>query len=240
MIALIDYGMGNLGSVDKALRAVGCEVTITDEPAVLEEATGLVLPGVGAWDDCIGGLEEHGLVGPLKDLIAAGKPFLGICLGLQMLFDSSEEGVRPGLSLFPGRVVRFRHDLKIPQIGWNQVMFQEDRLSSLCPQPDHRLSSLCPQPDHRLSSLCPQPDHRLPSLCPPHFAGVPDGSWFYFVHSYYVIPDDPSLIATTTEYGYEFCSAIWKDNVFACQYHPEKSQDVGLKVLENFKGLTEG
>jgi len=201
VIALIDYGMGNLGSVEKALRAGGCEVTITDQPRVLGEAAGLVLPGVGAWDDCIGGLEEHDLIGPLQDLIAAGKPFLGICLGLQMLFDSSEEGVRPGLSLFPGRVERFRHDLKIPQIGWNQVSLRPDV---------------------------------------PHFAGVPDGSWFYFVHSYYVVPDDPGIVATTTDYGYEFCSAIWKDNVFACQYHPEKSQDVGLKVLENFKGLTEG
>ena len=220
MIALIDYGMGNLGSVEKALTAVGCKVTITDQPRVLEEAAGLVLPGVGAWDDCIGGLEEHGLVGPLKDLLAAGKPFLGICLGLQMLFESSEEGVRPGLSLFPGKVVRFTHDLKIPQIGWNQVL-------------------LNPTPDHRLSSLSEQ-DHRLSSLCPPHFAGVPDGSWFYFVHSYYVVPDDPSIVATTTDYGYEFCSAICQDNIFACQYHPEKSQDVGLKVLENFKGLTEG
>jgi glutamine amidotransferase len=200
VIALIDYGMGNLGSVEKALRAVGCEVTITDRPCELEEADGLVLPGVGAWDDCIGGLEDHGLVGPLKNLIAAGKPFLGICLGLQTLFDSSEEGVRPGLGIFPGRVERFRHDLKIPQIGWNQILIQRNAA---------------------------------------HLAGVPDGSWFYFVHSYYVVPDDPSIIATTTDYGYEFCSAVWRDNVFACQYHPEKSQDVGLKVLENFKGLTE-
>ncbi len=206
MIALIDYGMGNLGSVEKALRAVGCEVTITDRPRVLESAAGLVLPGVGAWDDCIGGLEEHGLVDPLRDLIAAGKPFLGICLGLQMLFERSEEGTRPGLSLFPGRVERFRHDLKIPQIGWNQIRLHVGQASS------------------------------LPA---PHLAGLPDGSWFYFVHSYYVVPDDPSLIATTTDYGYEFCSAIWRDNVFACQYHPEKSQDVGLQVLMNFKRLTE-
>jgi glutamine amidotransferase len=201
LIALIDYGMGNLGSVEKALAAVGCEVVITDQPRVLEEAAGLVLPGVGAWDDCIGSLESHGLVGPLKELVAAGKPFLGICLGLQMLFESSEEGTLPGLSFFPGRVERFRHELKIPQIGWNQVVLKQDM---------------------------------------PYFAGVPDASWFYFVHSYYVVPDDPSIIATTTDYGYEFCSAIWKDNVFACQYHPEKSQDVGLKVLNNFRGLTEG
>lgn len=201
MIALIDYGMGNLGSVEKALRAVGCEVTITDQPRVLESAAGLVLPGVGAWDDCIGGLQEHGLVAPLKDLLTAGKPFLGICLGLQMLFERSEEGTRSGLSLFPGRVERFRHDLKIPQIGWNQIRLRQGA---------------------------------------PHLAGLSDGSWFYFVHSYYVVPEDPSLIATTTDYGYEFCSAIWRDNVFACQYHPEKSQEAGLQVLRNFRALTEG
>ena len=226
MIALIDYGMGNLGSVDKALRAVGCEVAITDQPRVLEEAAGLVLPGVGAWDDCIGGLEEHGLVGPIKDLVAAGKPFLGICLGLQMLFDRSEEGVRPGLSLFPGRVQRFRHDLKIPQIGWNQVMLKRVGQASRLPSEP----PLLPGEGAGGEAL------RLP----PHFAGVPNGSWFYFVHSYYVVPDDPSIITTTTDYGYEFCSAIWRDNLFACQYHPEKSQDMGLKVLENFKRLTEG
>jgi glutamine amidotransferase len=199
--------MGNLGSVEKALRAVGCQVRITDDPRVLEQAAGLVLPGVGAFDDCIGGLETHGLVGPLKALIAAGKPFLGICLGLQMLFERSEEGEKPGLGVFAGRVERFRHNLKIPQIGWNRVMFRRGGEAS--------------------------------SLPVPHLAGIPDGSWFYFVHSYYVVPEDPSLIATTTEYGYEFCSAIWKDNVFACQYHPEKSQDVGLQLLENFRKITE-
>ncbi len=199
MIALIDYGMGNLGSVEKALRAVGAEVRITADPRVLEQASGLVLPGVGAFDDCLAGLEAHGLVGPLKDLLAAGKPFLGICLGLQVLFERSEEGEKPGLGIFAGRVERFRHGLKIPQIGWNQVMFRQPA---------------------------------------PHLAGIPDGSWFYFVHSYYVVPEDPTIIATTTEYGYEFCSAIWKDNIFACQYHPEKSQDVGLRLLGNFRELT--
>ncbi|HEY3396123.1 MAG TPA: imidazole glycerol phosphate synthase subunit HisH [Armatimonadota bacterium] len=201
MIALIDYGMGNLGSVEKALQAVGCTVQITAEPAVLEAAAGVVLPGVGAFDDCMTGLEEHGLVGPIKDLIAGGKPFIGICLGLQMLFERSEEGEKPGLGIFPGRVERFHHDLKIPQIGWNQVNIK---------------------------------------AAAPHLAGVPDKTWFYFVHSYYVVPEDPSIIATTTEYGYEFCSAIWKDNVFASQYHPEKSQDVGLQVLRNFRALAEG
>lgn len=199
MIALIDYGMGNLGSVEKALRAVGCEPVITGDPRALEEAAGIVLPGVGAFDDCMAGLREAGLVEPLQELIAQNKPFLGICLGLQMLFERSEEGESAGLGVFAGRVERFKHDLKIPQIGWNQV-WQKQEL--------------------------------------PQFEGVPDGSWFYFVHSYYVVPEDESIVATVTEYGYEFCSAIRRGNVFACQYHPEKSQDVGLAVLANFKRLT--
>jgi glutamine amidotransferase len=200
LIALIDYGMGNLGSVEKALQAAGCVVSITADPRVLEAADGLVLPGVGAFDDCMAGLTEHGLVEPLRELIAADKPFLGICLGLQMLFECSEEGSRPGLGVFAGRVERFRHELKIPQIGWNQIQVRQ---------------------------------------ATPQLAGVPEGSWFYFVHSYYVVPQDESLICTTTEYGYEFCSAIRRGNLFACQYHPEKSQDVGLQVLVNFRRLTE-
>ena len=201
MIAIVDYGMGNLGSVEKALRAVAAEPVITGDPQVLEQASGLILPGVGAFDDCMSGLTQSGLVTPLLELIAAGKPSLGICLGLQMLFERSEEGKSPGLGVFPGRVERFRHELKIPQIGWNQVWVKQ---------------------------------------AAPHLEGVTDGSWFYFVHSYYVAPEDPSIIATTTEYGYEFCSAVWRDNVFACQYHPEKSQAAGLQVLGNFKRLAEG
>jgi glutamine amidotransferase len=202
VIALIDYGMGNLGSVDKALRKVGCEVQITSDPAVLERADGLVLPGVGAFDDCVQGLRQSGLEAPLKEQIAAGKPFLGICLGMQMLFERSEEGGKyPGLGLLPGRVERFKHDLKIPQIGWNQLTI------------------------------------RAPA---PQLEGIPDGSYVYFVHSYYCVPEDDSLIATTTDYGYDFCSAVWKDNIFATQFHPEKSQAVGLAVLTNFRRYTEG
>ncbi len=201
MIALIDYGMGNLGSVDKALRRVGCEVEITSDPRVLERADGLVLPGVGAFDDCVAGLRKHGLDEPIKALIAAGKPFLGICLGLQMLFDGSEEGGRyPGLGVVPGRVVRFTHNLKIPQIGWNQIAIKQPA---------------------------------------PHLEGVKEGSYVYFVHSYHCVPDDPAIVATTTDYGYEFCSAIWRDNIFATQFHPEKSQAVGLQILTNFKHLTD-
>ncbi len=200
MIALIDYGMGNLGSVEKALQYVGCATVITSSPQQLEEARGIVLPGVGAFDDCMQGLRERGLVEPLRELMAAGKPYLGICLGLQMLFERSEEGQEPGLGIFPGKVARFDHDLKIPQIGWNQVW---------------------------------------PNQPVPHLADISPGSWFYFVHSYYVKPADESIVATTTEYGYEFCSAVYRDNIFACQFHPEKSQAAGLKLLENFKQLAE-
>ena len=200
MIALIDYGMGNLGSVEKALQYVGCSTVITASPRQLGEASGIVLPGVGAFDDCMQGLRDRGLLNPLRELIAAGKPYLGICLGLQMLFERSEEGREPGLGIFAGQVVRFDHDLKIPQIGWNQV---------------------------------------TPNQPVPHLAGISPGSWFYFVHSYYAKPADESIVATTTEYGYEFCSAVYQDNVFACQFHPEKSQSAGLKLLENFKQFTQ-
>jgi glutamine amidotransferase len=202
MIALIDYGMGNLGSVHKALLRVGCQAEITDDPDQISRAEAVVLPGVGAFDDCVKNLVDRGLDVAVKDAVNDGKPFLGICLGLQMLFDSSEEGGKyPGLGIVPGKVVRFTHDLKIPQIGWNQISI------------------------------------RKPA---PHFAGVADGSWVYFVHSYYVVPEDDSVVATVTNYGYDFVSAIWRDNVFATQFHPEKSQAVGLKILENFGKLVNG
>jgi len=192
--------MGNLSSVDKALRRVGGEVVVTRDPQVIAEAAGVVLPGVGAFDDCMAGLIEYGLVEVLKEVISQGKPFLGICLGLQVLFDRSEEGSRPGLGIIPGQVVRFTHNLKIPQIGWNQISIQQ---------------------------------------AAPHLAGIDEGEWVYFVHSYYVVPEDESLVATTTDYGYEFCSSVWRENIFACQFHPEKSQDTGLKILDNFRQLVE-
>ena len=173
---------------------------VTSDPQVIAEAAGVVLPGVGAFDDCMEALDNYDLAGMLKEVISEGKPFLGICLGLQVLFESSEEGDRPGLGIIPGRVVRFTHDLKIPQIGWNQISIKQPA---------------------------------------PHLAGIDEGAWVYFVHSYYVVPEDESLIATTTEYGYEFCSAIWRDNIFACQFHPEKSQDTGLEILENFRKAVE-
>ncbi len=198
MIAIADYGMGNLGSVQKALAYVGGEAVITSNPADIVAAEAVVLPGVGAFDDCMIGLREHGLIRPILDAIEAGKPFLGICLGLQVLFERSEEGSQPGLGLFHGEVIRFRCDLKIPQIGWNQIHIRARS---------------------------------------PHLQGVEDGAWVYFVHSYHVAPRDESIIATVTEYGYEFVSAVWKDNVFATQFHPEKSQRVGLRILSNFLSL---
>ncbi len=200
MIAIIDYGEGNLGSVEKALKHVGCDIKISNDPQVLYDADGVLLPGVGAFDDCMHGLEVSGLVDPIKQIVADGKPFMGICLGLQMLFESSEEGTRAGLGILPGKVVRFKHDLKIPQIGWNQIQKTKDV---------------------------------------PHLRGVEDGSWVYFVHSYYVEPADPEHSATTTDYGIKFCSAVWNGNLFATQFHPEKSQATGLKILTNFRDIVE-
>ncbi len=202
MIALIDYGMGNLGSVSNALRFIGCEHEITSDGATLDAADAAILPGVGAFGDCMENLREYGLVDPICEFIASDRPFLGICLGLQLLFTEGEEmGVHKGLGVIPGRVIRFTHDLKIPQIGWNQIEKRQD---------------------------CPQ------------LEGVPDGSWFYFVHSYHVVPEDESVVATMTDYGYEFCSAIRRGNLFATQFHPEKSSDCGLQVLRNFMGMVDG
>lgn len=196
MVAIVDYGMGNLGSVEKALRFIGAEARLTSDPAEVRAASAVILPGVGAFDDCMRNLRESGLARPVVDAIETGKPFLGICLGLQVLFEESEEGGREkGLSLFRGRVLRFRHSLKIPQIGWNQIRRTQDA---------------------------------------PQLAGVPDGAWVYFVHSYHVQPHDKDLIATVTDYGYEFPSAVRSENVFATQFHPEKSQRVGLQILRNF------
>ena len=202
-IVIIDYGMGNLRSVQKAFEQVGCQAVVTADPAVAARAEKLVLPGVGAFRDCMRNLTEGGFVVPIKAHIAAGKPFLGICLGLQLLFAESEEfGRHPGLGIIPGKVVRFPDGaqeggevLKVPHMGWNRISI------------------------HRPAPL---------------YQGVPDGSYVYFVHSYYVVPDDPAVIATETGYGQPFCSSIWRDNVMATQFHPEKSQAVGLQMLKNF------
>jgi glutamine amidotransferase len=198
MIAIIDYGMGNLRSVHKAFEAVGHQAVVTRDAATIKNASHVVLPGVGAFGDCMTNIERYGLTEPIRSSVQSGKPFLGICLGLQLLFTESEEfGTHKGLGIIPGRVRRFVVDLalKVPHMGWNQVHFQR---------------------------ACPL------------FDGIADGADWYFVHSYYVDPDDQRIAATTTAYGTQFVSSIWKDNVFACQFHPEKSQAVGLRLIRNF------
>jgi len=200
MIAIIDYGMGNLRSVQAGLEHVGQKAFITHDPKQIADAPAVVLPGVGAFGDAIERLEETGLGDAFRDAVQSGKPCLGICLGLQLLFSESEEGgLYKGLDIIPGRVIRFTDQLKVPHMGWNQLDIKK-------------------------------PDE-------PIFDGIPDGSYMYFVHSYYVQPEDPDAIATATHYGISFTSMIAKGNLFATQFHPEKSQDVGLKLLRNFGSL---
>ncbi|GMV50046.1 MAG: Imidazole glycerol phosphate synthase subunit HisH [Nitrospirae bacterium] len=202
MIAIIDYGMGNLRSVQKAFEAVGHQAVVTREARVIADADHVVLPGVGAFGDCMANLDRYDLIGPIQAAVRSGKPFLGICLGLQLLFTESEEfGIHKGLDIIPGRVKRFALDpaLKVPHMGWNEVRF-----------------------------LRPAPI----------FEGVASGSHCYFVHSYYVEPTDSAVVAALTDYGRPFASAVWKDNVVACQFHPEKSQAVGLQLVKNFGAWT--
>jgi len=198
MIAIIDYGMGNLRSVSKAFEAVGHQAVVTRDPRVIGNASHVVLPGVGAFGECMANVERFGLAEPIRTAIQSGKPFLGICLGLQLLFEESEEfGIHKGLGIIPGRVRRFEIDpgLKVPHMGWNQVNIQRP---------------------------CPL------------FEGITTGDYWYFVHSYFVDPFDQQIAATTTTYGIPFVSSIWHDNVVACQFHPEKSQAVGLQLIKNF------
>ena len=202
MIALLDYGAGNVRSVHKALIAAGGKVQLVSTPDKVMLADAVVLPGVGAFDDCINAMQRQELLEATREFIASGKPFLGVCVGYQALFEKSEEfnSCSPGMGVFQGKVVRFGDaNLKIPQIGWNQVNIQK--------------------PD------CPI------------FRGIDSGSHFYFVHSYFPEPSDPSIVASRTTYGVEFSSAVWKDNVFATQFHPEKSQKAGAKLLVNFVNL---
>ena len=203
MIALIDYGSGNLRSVHKALLKVGAEVRIVREAVELGDARAVVLPGVGAFDDCINALRKQGLLEAARNFIHSGQPFLGICVGYQALFDKSEEfnSCAAGLGLFQGNVIRFQenHGLKIPQIGWNQLEVV--------------------RPD------CPL------------LRGVESGSYVYFVHSFFPKPADSSIVSTKTNYGETFASSVWKDNIFATQFHPEKSQKIGLQLLRNFVQL---
>jgi glutamine amidotransferase len=197
MIVIIDYGTGNLRSVEKGFLKVGVEVKVTSRPEDIQLADGIVLPGVGAFRDCMRELTNLELVDAVVDAVKKGKPYLGICLGLQVLFSESEEfGKCRGLDLFRGDVLRFPEgELKVPQMGWNELNIKAGN---------------------------------------PLFSGIPDRSYFYFVHSFYVVPEDSSIVSTTTDYGLEFTSAVWKDNVFAVQFHPEKSQGIGLQMLKNF------
>jgi imidazole glycerol-phosphate synthase subunit HisH len=203
VIALLDYGSGNLRSVHKALLKVGAEVRIAQRPAEMAGAAAVVLPGVGAFDDCINALRKQELLEASRDFIQTGRPFLGICVGYQALFERSEEfnSCAAGLGIFKGNVVRFseRDGLKIPQIGWNELEINR--------------------------TDCPL------------YRGVATGSYVYFVHSFFPKPEDESIVSTRTNYGETFASSVWKDNVFATQFHPEKSQKVGLQLLKNFVEL---
>ncbi len=205
MIALIDYDSGNLRSVQKALLKVGADVKVVRRPDEISDARAVVLPGVGAFDDCVNALQKQELLSAAKEFIKTGRPFLGICVGYQALFEKSEEfnSCAAGLGLFGGKVVRFRDQpgLKIPQIGWNQINVTR--------------------------SDCPL------------YKGIKSGSYVYFVHSFFPKPNDPSIVATETNYGETFASSVWRDNVYATQFHPEKSQNIGLQLLKNFVALAD-
>jgi len=203
-VVVVDYGMGNLRSAQKGLEKAGIGAVVTSDPEEVRAADAVVLPGVGAFSDCMANLTKTDLVSPVMDAIDRGKPFLGICLGMQLLMTLSEEfGLHRGLGVIPGRVVRFDpgSGLKVPHMGWNRVHFSGDK--------------------------------RL-------FEGIEDGSFFYFVHSYYVVPEDESVVCGWTDYGERFCSAIARKNLFATQFHPEKSHHNGLKILENFGKIVNG
>lgn len=201
MITIVDYGMGNLRSVSRAFQKQGHDVEVTGDAGKISRAGGLVLPGVGHFGACVKNLQNLGITDLIDSHIKSGKPFLGICLGLQVLFEQSEESPGyPGLGVIRGKVVRFPRSktLKVPHMGWNQVKFEDS------------------------SKI---------------LSGIPDGSWFYFVHSYYVEPAEDDVNRITSDYGLEFTAAVEKDNIFACQFHPEKSSDLGLRILNNFASL---
>mgnify|MGYP005844076491 CR=1 FL=1 len=205
-VVIVDYGMGNLGSVRQALNAVGCQAHVTADPEGVLKAGAIVLPGVGAFGRCMKNLEELGLKEAILEKLETGTPYLGICLGYQILFEESEESPEvAGLGLLKGKVVRFsvrpESGYKVPHMGWNTISIKRPT---------------------------------------PLLDGIEDGSYFYFVHSFYPVPEDEGVIATTTEYGINFASSISYENIFACQFHPEKSQKVGLRLLSNFVGLLGG
>ena len=197
MIAILNYGSGNLHSVQKAVEFVGGKPALVENPDLLFQADKIILPGVGAFKDGMAGLEERGLEAPLVEAVQKGKPLLGICLGMQLLFDESEEdGSNPGLGLLGGKVLLFKETgIKIPQIGWNQVQYNKE------------------------SKL---------------FSGIEKGAYFYFNHSYYCKPENPEIIIGWTDYGSPFASAVREGNIYGVQFHPEKSQQLGLEVIKNF------
>jgi imidazole glycerol-phosphate synthase subunit HisH len=197
---IVDYGMGNLRSVEKAVEAVGGRPLISGDPDVVRQGSRLILPGVGAFGDAMENLRRHKLDDAIRELVSAGRPLLGLCLGLQLLFTESDEfGKHEGLNLIPGKVRKFEgHGLRVPHVGWNQIEGN-------------------------------QPN--------PLLAGISEGAYFYFVHSYYVEPDNSENILRWTSYGGRFCSIAWKDHVWGAQFHPEKSQDSGKKLLRNFLSL---
>jgi glutamine amidotransferase len=201
MIAIVDYGMGNLRSVQKAFQKVGAEAVVTDEREAIESARAVVLPGVGAFGDAMTNLRSQGLVKVIERVVERSTPLFGICLGLQLFFQESEEmGLHQGLGFFPGRVRRFDVGLKVPHIGWNQVHIRRQS---------------------------------------PLLDGLAGGSYAYFVHSYYVEPTEDDSVLATTDYGLDFASIVGRGNVFGIQFHPEKSQDVGLRILSNFVAMVE-
>lgn len=201
MTVIIDYGMGNLRSVQKALEAVGDRALVTSDPERVRKASRVILPGVGAFADAIAELNRTGLGAAFQEAVALGKPCLGVCLGLQLLFEESEEaGLHKGLGILKGRVVRFRDQpgLKVPHMGWNSLRFARKA---------------------------------------PLFEGVSEGAMVYFVHSYYAQPSDAAMVAAWSDYPDPFPAAVQRDNLFACQFHPEKSQAEGLQIYRNFSRL---
>ncbi len=202
MIAIIDYGMGNIHSVQKALESMGAKTVVTNKPADIKSCDKAVLPGVGAFDDAVLELKKQNLIDALNEFIRAGKMFLGICLGMQLLFEESEEAkTTKGLDVLKGAVKKFENKdgLKVPHMGWNQLK-------------------------------------KVPGDCP-LLKNIPDNSYVYFCHSYYPQPKEQRVIAATTDYGVDFTSIVWQDNIYGVQFHPEKSQEVGLKILRNFVSL---
>lgn len=201
MIAIIDYDAGNLKSVEKALKSLGQETVVSRDSSVIKAADKVILPGVGSFGDAMNNLDRFNLVDTIKDIAESGKPFLGICLGLQLLFERSDETPgAEGLSILPGEILRIppSEGLKIPHMGWNSIKIKDNA--------------------------------RL-------FKDVPDNSYVYFVHSYYLKAADEDIVAATTEYSTHIHASVEKNNIFACQFHPEKSSDIGLRILNNFANL---